>query len=77
MGGLSAILLTACGNSESIVGRWEQPVPGLPMLKQGFILEEGDYHFYVGTSYRHLLIWNHRWRALTTHHHITAHCRKA
>ena len=41
MGGLSAILLTACGNSESIVGRWEQPVPGLPMLKQGFILEEG------------------------------------
>lgn len=41
LAGLSAILLTACGNNESILGRWEQPVPGLPMLKQGFILEEG------------------------------------
>ena len=28
------------------------------------------------TETSHLLIWNHRRRALTTHHHITAHCRK-
>lgn len=35
------VLLTACGNSENIVGTWVQPVPGLPKLKQGFVLEEG------------------------------------
>ena len=36
----SVILLTACGNSESLVGKWVQPVPRLPKLKQGFVFKE-------------------------------------
>lgn len=39
--GLSIAALTACGNGESIVGKWVQPVPGIPNIKQGFALEEG------------------------------------
>ena len=35
----SAALLTACGKNENIVGKWMQTVPGLPELKQGFVLE--------------------------------------
>lgn len=35
----SAVLLTACGKNENIVGKWMQAVPGLPELKQGFVLE--------------------------------------
>lgn len=38
--GLLALSLTACGNDGNIVGKWVQPVPGLPALKQGFELEE-------------------------------------
>ena len=29
----SAVLLTACGKNENIVGKWMQAVPGLPELK--------------------------------------------
>lgn len=38
---LSTVVLTACGNGESIVGKWIQPVPGIPNIKQGLALEEG------------------------------------
>lgn len=37
----SAICLISCGNDESMVGTWSQPVPGLEGMKQGFTLEEG------------------------------------
>ncbi|MCM1616544.1 lipocalin-like domain-containing protein, partial [Phocaeicola massiliensis] len=33
--------LISCGNDESMVGTWAQPVPGLEGMKQGFTLEEG------------------------------------
>lgn len=38
---VSAICLISCGNDESMVGTWAQPVPGLEGMKQGFTLEEG------------------------------------
>ena len=38
---LSAGALLACGESESLVGKWVQPVPGMPQMEQGFVLEEG------------------------------------
>lgn len=41
LAGLSATLLTACGNDADIVGKWVQPVPGLPMLQQGIVLKKG------------------------------------
>lgn len=36
-----AVCQTACVNNGSIVGTWVQPVPGMPDIKQGFVLEEG------------------------------------
>ncbi len=36
----SILLLTACGNGTDLAGKWLQPVPGLPDLEQGFILEK-------------------------------------
>lgn len=39
--GLLTVSFTACGNADSLVGKWVQPVPGLPGLQQGFELEEG------------------------------------
>lgn len=39
--GLLTVSITACGNADSTVGKWVQPVPGLPGLQQGFELEEG------------------------------------
>lgn len=38
---VSAICLISCGNDESMVGTWAQPVPGLEGMKQGVTLEEG------------------------------------
>lgn len=38
---VSAICLISCGNDESMVGTWAQPVPGLEGMEQGFTLEEG------------------------------------
>lgn len=38
---VSVIYLISCGNDESMVGTWAQPVPGLEGMKQGFTLEEG------------------------------------
>ena len=38
---LFALALSACGESESLVGRWVQPVPNMPQMIQGFVLEEG------------------------------------
>lgn len=38
---VSVICLISCGNDESMVGTWAQPVPGLEGMKQGFTLEEG------------------------------------
>lgn len=37
--GVSTLTLCACGAKESIVGKWVQPVPGLPEIEQGFVLE--------------------------------------
>lgn len=39
--GLLTVSITARGNADSPVGKWVQPVPGLPGLQQGFELEEG------------------------------------
>ena len=36
----SILLLTACSNGTDLAGKWLQPVPGLPDLEQGFILEK-------------------------------------
>lgn len=36
-----AVCQTACVNNESLVGTWVHPVPGMPDIKQGFVLEEG------------------------------------
>ena len=41
MAGLSSLGLLACGESESLVGKWTQPVPNMPQMEQGFILKEG------------------------------------
>ena len=41
MAGLSSLGLLACGESESLVGKWTQPVPNMPQMEQGFVLEEG------------------------------------
>ena len=41
MAGLSSLGLLACGESESLVGKWTQPVPDMPQMEQGFVLEEG------------------------------------
>lgn len=38
---LSAWALLACGESGSLAGKWVQPVPGMPQMEQGFVLEEG------------------------------------
>ena len=38
---LSTIILTACEDHKSIVGKWIQPVPGMQNVKQGFELAEG------------------------------------
>lgn len=35
-----ALLLTACDSGTDLVGKWTQPVPGLPDIRQGFALEE-------------------------------------
>lgn len=40
---LSISVLTACENGENIIGKWTQPVPGIPNIKQGFVLEEGGH----------------------------------
>lgn len=38
---LGVLVLAACGeNSPEFVGKWVEPVPGLPELKQGFNLKE-------------------------------------
>lgn len=34
--GVSTLTLCACGAEESIVGKWVQPVSGLPEIEQGF-----------------------------------------
>lgn len=36
-----AVLASCAGNRTGIEGQWTQPVPGLPEMTQGFILEEG------------------------------------
>ena len=41
MAGLSSLGLLACGESESLVGKWTQPIPNMPQMEQGFVLEEG------------------------------------
>ena len=41
LAGISAILLSACGESVNLAGTWVQPVPGMPQHRQGFILEAG------------------------------------
>ena len=38
---LSVGALLACEESASLVGRWVQPVPGMPEMEQGFLLQEG------------------------------------
>ena len=38
---LLVLALCACGESESLAGKWVQPVPDMPQMKQGFVLEEG------------------------------------
>lgn len=37
---LSALALSACGEGENLAGKWLQPVPNMPQMKQGFILEK-------------------------------------
>ena len=39
--GFFMFALFAYGDNESLVGKWVQPVPGMPQIEQGFILEEG------------------------------------
>lgn len=41
MAGFFTLTLLACGESESPVGKWVQPVPNMSQMEQGFILEEG------------------------------------
>ena len=37
-----AVSLAACGDAENIVGKWVQPVPGLPEMQQGFVLKREE-----------------------------------
>lgn len=37
----SILLLTGCGNGADVSGKWVQPVPGMPEMEQGFLLQEG------------------------------------
>ena len=41
MAALSAPFFLSCGGRETLVGKWVQPVPGMPAMEQGFVLEEG------------------------------------
>lgn len=40
----------SCSNQPSIVGKWTEPVPGMPQLQQGFILEEDGTASSVGMA---------------------------
>ena len=35
------LVLAACGEKNSIEGKWIEPVPNMPEIKQGFSLEQG------------------------------------
>lgn len=35
------LVLSACGESANIEGKWVEPVPNMPGVKQGFSLEQG------------------------------------
>ena len=43
LGTCAAIVLlqTACGNGTELLGKWMQPVPGMPEMEQGILLEKG------------------------------------
>lgn len=36
----AVLALCACEENKSLVGKWVQPVPNMPHMKQGFVLEE-------------------------------------
>lgn len=40
MAGFCSLALLACGERESLVGKWVQPVPGMSRMEQGFVLAE-------------------------------------
>lgn len=35
------LILSACGESPNVEGKWTEPVPNMPEIKQGFNLEQG------------------------------------
>ncbi len=35
------LILCSCGEDNSIYGKWVEPVPNMPEIKQGFYLEQG------------------------------------
>lgn len=35
------LILSACGENASIEGKWVEPAPNMPEIKQGFSLEQG------------------------------------
>lgn len=42
---LGMVALTACNNA-SIEGSWVEPVPGMPGMQQGFVLDGGRKRFF-------------------------------
>ena len=35
------LILAACGKNADIEGKWVEPIPNMPGMKQGFSLEQG------------------------------------
>ena len=59
-----AVSLAACGDAENIVGKWVQPVPGLPEMQQGFVLEAGGKASSVNMATLQYETWQHHGKSL-------------
>ena len=59
-----AVSLAACGDAENIVGTWVQPVPGLPEMQQGFVLEAGGKASSVNMATLQYETWQHHGKSL-------------
>ena len=62
--GLLTVAFTACGNADSLVGKWVQPVPGSPDLQQGFELEEDGKASYVNMATLRYETWQQTGKCL-------------
>lgn len=53
------IALAACSNSGNIIGRWIEPVPGMPEMVQGFDLMDGGRAVSINMATLQYDTWRH------------------